>query len=46
MLALGLLVQAGQKTLLVEVLYNGLRLGLPGCENATGLCTLEDFLVS
>ena len=29
----------------VEVLYNGVRVALPGCRSSEGLCTLEAFLV-
>lgn len=30
----------------IEVLYNGVRVELPGCHHTQGLCSLESFLVS
>ncbi len=30
----------------IEVLYNGMRVELPGCHYTQGLCSLESFLVS
>ena len=30
----------------IEVLYNGMRVELPGCHHTQGLCSLETFLVS
>ena len=34
-----------KQKMFVEILYNGVPLGLPGCQGAEWACTLEAFLV-